>query len=139
MTHPTSKAMKAEKPVKVELIAYAPVAFFHCRHCELVWDQAGAARNIHEEQLASSLPEDLKQEYQELSDWVREMVAAFGERISFRVIDAASLEGWWKSLRYRVRKYPTVIVDGEEKIIGSGHLEQATAAIRQRIEVAPLA
>ena len=131
--------MKMEKPVKVEVIAYAPVAFFHCKHCELVWDQAGAAKNIHAEQLASSLPEDLKQEYQQLSDWVREMVAAFGERITFRVIDAASLEGWWKSLRYRVRKYPAVIVDGEEKIIGSGHLEQATAAIRQRTEVARLA
>jgi len=131
--------MKAEKPVKVELIAYAPVAFFHCKHCELVWDQAGAAKNIHAEQLASSLPEDLKQEYQRLSDWVREMVEAFGERITFRVIDAASLEGWWKSLRYRVRKYPAVIVDGEEKIIGSGRLEQATAAIRQRAEVVRLA
>ena len=131
--------MKAGKPVKVELIAYAPVAFFHCKHCELVWDQAGAAKNIHAEQLASSLPEDLKQEYQQLSDWVREMVEAFGERITFRVIDAASLEGWWKSLRYRVRKYPAVIVDGEEKIIGSGRLEQATAAIRQRTKVARLA
>ena len=131
--------MKAEKPVKVEVIAYAPVAFFHCRHCELVWDQAGAAKNIHEEQLASSLPEDLKQEYQQLSDWVREMVAAFGERITFRVIDAASLEGWWKSLRYRVHTYPAVIVADREKIIGSGHLEQATAVIRQRAEVARLA
>jgi len=139
MTHPTSKAMKTEKPVRVEVIAYAPVAFFHCKHCELVWDQAGAAKNIHEEQLASSLPEDLKQEYQQLSDWVREMVADFGDRITFRIADAASIEGWWKSLRYRVHKYPAVIVDGEEKLIGSACLEQATAAIRQRTEVARLA
>jgi hypothetical protein len=131
--------MKAEKPVKVEVIAYAPVAFFHCRHCELVWNEAGAAKNIHEEQLATSLPDDLKQEYQQLSDWVREMVATFGERITFRVIDAASLEGWWKSLRYRVHKYPAIIVNGEEKVTGCGRLEQATAAIRQRTEVARLA
>jgi len=131
--------MKPEKPIKVEVIAYAPVAFFHCRHCELVWEPTGAGKPIHQEQLASSLPEDLKQEYQQLSDWVREMVAAYGERIAFRIVDAASLEGWWKSLRYRVRKYPAVIVDGEEKIIGSGCLEQASAVIRQRTAVARLA
>ena len=131
--------MKTEKPVKVEVIAYAPVAFFHCKHCELVWDQAGAAKNIHEEQLASSLPEDLKQEYQQLSDWVREMVTAFGDRIIFRVVDAASIEGWWKSLRYRVHQYPAVIVDGEEKLVGAGCLQQAAAAIRERTGVARLA
>jgi len=131
--------MQPEKPIKVEVIAYAPVAFFHCRHCELVWEPTGAGKPIHQEQLASSLPEDMKQEYQQLSDWVREMVAAYGERIAFRIVDAASLEGWWKSLRYRVRKYPAVIVDGEEKIIGSGCLEQASAVIRQRTAVARLA
>ena len=33
----------------------------------------GADNRIHEEQLESSLPEDLAREYQTVSDWVREM------------------------------------------------------------------
>ncbi len=119
----------------VEVIAYAPVAFFHCRHCELAWEPTGVGKHFRQEQLASSLPEDLKAEYQELSDWVREMAAAYGDKIVFRVIDAASIEGWWKSLRYRLRKYPAVIVDSQEKIVGRG-FQQATAVIRQRMGVA---
>jgi hypothetical protein len=128
--------MKAEKPIEVEVIAYAPVAFFHCWHCEVAWQPTGASKHFRQEQLASSLPEDLKEEYRELSDWVRQMMADYGERITFRVIDAISIEGWLKSIRYRLHKYPAVIVDGKEKIVGRGCFEQATAAIRRRTEVA---
>lgn len=120
----------------VEVLAYAPAAFFHCRHCEVVWQQTGVGKPLRQEQLASSLPEDLKQEYQELSDWVRQMVASYEERIAFKVIDVASIEGWLKSVRYRLHKYPAVIVDGKEKIVGRGCFEQATAVIRQRMAVA---
>jgi len=128
--------MQPGKPIKVEVIAYAPVAFFHCRHCEMVWDQAGAGQSIHQEQLASSLPEDLQLEYQELSDWVREIAGAYGEKISLEVIDAASLAGWWKSLRHRLHKYPAIIVDGQEKMSGRGCFEKARAVIRQKAEIA---
>jgi len=128
--------MKAEKPIRVEVLAYAPSAFFHCRHCEVVWQQTGVGNPLRQEQLDASLPEDLKLEYLELSDWVRQMVAAYGENITFSVIDAASIEGWLKSMRYRLHRYPAVIVDGKEKVIGRGCFDQATAVIRQRMEVA---
>ena len=126
--------MKPEKPIRVEVLAYAPAAFFHCRHCEVVWQEAGVGKPLRQEQLDASLPDDLKQEYQELSDWVRQMGAAYGERVTFSVIDAASIEGWLKSVRYRLHKYPAVIVDGKEKVIGRGCFEQAAAVIRQRME-----
>jgi len=129
--------MKPEKPIRVEVLAYAPVAFFHCRHCEVVWQPTGVGEHFRQEQLASSLPEDLKEEYRELSDWVRQMKSDYGERIAFSVIDAASIEGWLKSVRYRLHKYPAVVVDGKEKIIGCGCFEQATSVIRQRLEAAP--
>jgi len=128
--------MRLEKPITVEVLAYAPVAFFHCRHCEVVWQPTGVGEHLRQEQLASSLPEDLKEEYRALSDWVREMLAAYGERIAFRVIDAASIEGWLKSVRYRLHKYPAVIVEGKEKLIGCGCFEQAAAVIRRRMEAA---
>jgi hypothetical protein len=34
-------------------------------------------------------------------------------------VDAASIEGVWRSLRYGVRRYPTVVVDGEDKFVGT--------------------
>jgi hypothetical protein len=128
--------MKPEKPIQVEVLAYAPVAFFHCRHCEVVWQPTGVGEHLRQEQLDSSLPEDLKKEYRELSDWVRQMKADYGERIAFSVIDAASIEGWLKSVRYRLHKYPAVIVDGKQKITGCDCFGQATTVIRQKMEVA---
>lgn len=124
--------MERQKPITIEVLAYAPVAFFHCQHCEVVWQQAGASREIRREQIASSLPDDLAQEYQALSNWVREMITAYGERIAFKVIDAASIEGCLKSLRYGIHKYPAVVVDHKEKFIGHD-FNAVSALIQQRM------
>ena len=119
-------------PVTIEVIAYAPVAFFHCMHCELIWQESGARTRDRREQLDTSLPEDLQGQYQQLSDWVRGMVDAHGPRLRFRIVDAASVEGCIKSLRYGVRRYPAVIVDGKEKSVGAS-FEHATALVERRL------
>src|SRR5713226_4325865 len=98
--------MALPKPVMVEVLVYAPTMFFHCQHCEFVWQKTGAAPDYRKEQLESAIPEDLMQQYQELSDWVLSTAQAYGGRVIFKVIDAASIEGLYKSLRYRTRKYP---------------------------------
>ena len=124
--------MNAPKPITVEVLAYAPTAFFHCRHCEVVWQETGTGRALRQEQLEASLPADLMQQYQQISDWVLQLAETYGSQLQFKVIDAASLEGWYKSLRYWVRRYPAVIVDGRTKFLGPD-LEQASALIRQRV------
>ena len=108
-----------QKPVLVEILAYAPTQFFHCQHCELVWEQAGAGARLHQEQLESSLPQDIRQEYANLSNWVRETVETYGGRVVFQVIDVASLEGLLKSVRYGARRYPAFVVDGQDKYVGT--------------------
>lgn len=129
--------MEPRNAISIEVLAYAPAAFFHCRHCEFIWQQTGATKDVHREHLASSLPDDLSQEYQVLSDWVREMIAAYGDRIALRVVDVASVEGWFKSLRYGVHRYPAVIIDRKEKIIGHD-FSRASTLIRERMaQLAP--
>jgi hypothetical protein len=123
------------KPVTIEVLVYAPVAFFHCMHCELIWRESGARTRDRHEQLETSLPADLQVQYQRLSDWVREMVEAHGPRLRFRIVDAVSVEGWFKSLRYRVRRYPAVIMDGKVKSMGTS-FEHATALLEQRLAAA---
>lgn len=110
--------MAEPKPLLVEVIAYAPTAFFHCQHCEFVWQQTGAAPDFHREQLESSMPPELQQEYQELSDWVRRTVEDFAGRVVFKVVDAASVEGLLKSVRYGVRQYPALVMAGQGRTIG---------------------
>lgn len=127
--------MSQQKPIAIEVIAYAPTAFYHCLHCEFVFETVGATQKAHEEQLASAIPEDLKAEYANISDWVRATVEEYGGRIIIKVIDAASVEGLLKAVRYNARKFPAVIIDGRDKYIGPD-LHQAKALIDKRLALA---
>lgn len=102
----------------VEVITYAPTQFYHCRHCELVWDQVGVGQKIHEEQLATAMPPEMAGEYAALSDWIRGLFDRYGSSVAVKVIDAASIEGFWKSLRHGTRKFPAFIV-GHDKYVGT--------------------
>jgi hypothetical protein len=126
------------EPLMVEIIAYAPTAFYHCTHCEVAWREMGATNRIHEEQMESSLPDDLMQEYQIVSDWVREMFRVHCDRIILKVIDAASMEGFYKSLKYNAHRYPAVIVNGKARFIGSQMLSSAGEEIARQLASQPM-
>ncbi len=127
--------MLMSEPLLVEIIAYAPTAFYHCTHCEVAWREMGATNRIHEEQVESSLPEDLLLEYQVVSDWVNELFRVHCDRIILKVIDAASFEGVYKSLKYNARRYPAVIV-GKSRFLGSQMLPEASEEIANQLQSA---
>jgi hypothetical protein len=105
-------------PLQVEVLTYAPTEFFHCLHCEVVFQTVGVGQSVHREQRAAAFPPDLQAEYDALASWVQGLVARHGGRVAVRVVDVASLEGVYKALRYRVRKFPTVVVDGRAHAAG---------------------
>ena len=122
------------KPLMVELVAYAPTQFYHCQHCEVVWTAARMpnVQKWHDDSLQTSMPPEMMKEYNIFSDWVINAAEHYGGRVVFKVVDAASLEGVWKSLRYGVRKYPAVIVEGQGRIIGKD-FKQAEQLIDQTL------
>lgn len=122
-----------EHPLLVEIIAYAPTAYYHCTHCEVAWREMGKSNRVHEEQLESSLPEDLQREYLAVSDWVKEMFRVHCDRLIVKIIDAASVEGFYKSLKYGARRYPAVIINGTFRFIGSQMLEPAGREIARQL------
>jgi len=126
-----------DNPLLVEIIAYAPTASYHCAHCEVAWREMGATNRIHEEQLESSLPEDLIKEYETVSDWVRELFRLHCDAIVLKVIDAASVEGFYKSLRYNARRYPAVIVNRKARFLGSEMLPAASEEIAHQLASEP--
>jgi hypothetical protein len=63
-------------------------------------------------------PSDLIEDHIRLSSIVVELVNRYRNRIIIHVIDPQSALGFYKSLRYWVREYPTFLVAGEEKISG---------------------
>ena len=125
------------KPLLVEIIAYAPTAFYHCTHCEVAWREIGKSNRVHEEQLESSLPEDLARVYQVISDWVKDMFRVHCDAIILKVIDAASVEGFYKSLKYNARRYPAIIVNGgTSRFIGIQMLSSASEEIAHQLRSA---
>jgi hypothetical protein len=123
-------------PLVVEIIAYAPTAFYHCMHCEVAWREMGVDNRIHQEQTQNSLPQDLAQDYQRVSDWVRELFRRHCDQVMVKVIDAASVEGFFKTLRFGVHHYPAVIIEGKSRFSGDA-LEEASQAIARRLEEKP--
>jgi hypothetical protein len=126
------------KPLLVEIIAYAPTAYYHCTHCEVAWREMGANNRIHEEQMQSSLPNDLIQEYETVSNWVREMFRIHCDAILLKVIDVTSVEGFYKSLRYNARRYPAVIVNRKARFLGSEMLSSASEEIAHQLAGEPV-
>lgn len=126
------------KPLMVEVIAYAPTQYYHCQHCEVVWNGAKApgVETFHQESFQSSIPPELMHEYQAVSDWVRSAVEQYEGRVVFKVIDAASFEGLLKSVRYGVRHYPAVVIDGKDKHTGSD-FQEAEKLISRRLQAQP--
>ncbi|HYU20794.1 MAG TPA: DUF1525 domain-containing protein [Chloroflexota bacterium] len=120
------------RPLTVEIIAYAPTEFFHCLHCEVVFQQVGIGQKIHAEQRAANFPDDLKKEFADLSAWVEQTAERHPDQIQFKIVDAASIEGVYKSLRYGVRKFPAVIVAGRDKVSG-GDLEGASTLVDRHL------
>lgn len=121
------------RPLLVEIIAYAPTAFYHCTHCEVAWREMGVTNNFHREQVETSLPPDLAQDYQDVSDWVRWLFRTYCDQVVVKVIDAMSLEGFFKSIRYQSRRYPAVIINQTKRFSG-GKLEAAGNEIKKILD-----
>jgi hypothetical protein len=107
------------KPVRVEVITYAPTIFYHCQHCELTFREMGIGDRIRREEAAQALPDDLRREFGEVSSWLSDLAHRFGSRVRVRLVDAASIEGFFKSLRHRARRYPAVVVEGPQRYVGT--------------------
>ena len=88
--------------------------------------------------MQSSLPEDLIQEYQALSDWVQELFRVHCDAVLLKVIDAASVEGFYKSLKYNARRYPAVIVNRKTRFLGSQMLSAASEEIAHQLASQPV-
>jgi hypothetical protein len=123
----------------VEIIAYAPTAFYHCTHCEVAWREVGVSNHVHDEQVNASLPADLALEYQAVSDWVHEVFRRHCDAVVVKLIDAASLEGVAKSVRYHVRRFPAFIIGREARFSGEiNHtLLDAAAEVDRRLNAEP--
>jgi len=117
------------KPICLEVIAPTFQGLGICTACELV--AAGATVGEHPaERALDEYPPEWQDEVHRLADWVYDLAERYGEGLLIKVIDPQSPRGLVKSLRYRVRRYPTWIVDGKTRVVGWDR--QALEAALQR-------
>jgi len=123
-------------PLKIEILTYAPTEYYHCNHCETVWNQTNIGKNYHQDQISNGLPEDMFMEYTNLSGWILKLSGTYSDHIVIKVINVASMEGMLKSLWHRVRRYPAIIVGGMDVFIGTD-LSTANSFIADRLADIP--
>lgn len=122
----------------VEILAYSPTEFYHCTHCEVIWHNVGVGPKVHAEQRMSALPDDLAQEYSRIAQWVHSLFQRYDARIVVKLVDAASLEGFVKSLWYNIHRYPAFVVGGKDKYIGTDY-SKVDALVAERLASRPVA
>ncbi len=98
-------------PVKVVFVGIMPTLFAHCEHCMQVMHATGM--EPYSEQL-EEYPADVKKQYFELSGIAQKLRGEFGGAVQFEPIDAASPQGIWMTVRYRILKTPCVIIQGKK-------------------------
>ncbi len=118
--------------MQVEILTYAPTEFYHCQHCEFVWNSVGVGGPIRDDQRHDRLPPELEAELTDIASWVAEAQARYGERLSVKLVDVASIEGVFKAVRHRLRRFPAFIVDGDERISGFNR-DQLDTALERRL------
>jgi hypothetical protein len=105
------------KPIRLEVIVPTFEGLGMCSACELVLAEAGVGEHPAERAL-DEYPQEWRDDFQRLTDWVYGLADQFGSQIQIKVIDPQSPEGLLKSIRYWVRRYPTWIVNGKKRVIG---------------------
>jgi len=105
------------KPIRLEILSLVPITFKQCSHCENFYDQSGIGQQVHE-QILTEYPPEMLEDYQRLTALVTELFKRFEDSITIQIIDPQSLRGIFKTLRFRIRKYPSFIIDGQDLVVG---------------------
>jgi hypothetical protein len=104
------------QPVLLEVLTQIPSDFFHCLHCEQLFDVAGIGAEVHRV-LQANYPPKILEDAGRLAVLLQEPSARNANQ-NIQLIDPQSLEGFLKSIRYWIRRYPSFIINHRVKYIG---------------------
>ncbi len=115
----------------LDIVAPTLTYFYHCAHCETALSAVGVGQLVHDQEI-NEYPEDLKEQYLQLCDWVRALAARHAGRLRVRIVDAQSPLGLWMALRHGARTFPLFVLDGR-RIAAGGDLAGVTALLQERL------
>jgi hypothetical protein len=117
------------KPVQIDVFYPIPEGWGMCTTCEMMMAQANLGQAPHERGL-DLYPREWNYVFQRLSTIIFTLADHFQEQVQIRIWDPRSLQGMLRSIRHGVRRYPTFIINGRNKIMGwdKDQLEQQLQA-----------
>jgi hypothetical protein len=89
---------------------------------------------VHNQEI-NEYPEDWKREYVRVSRWVKYTARTLGGGLVIRIVDPQSLVGMWNLIRHRIRDYPTLIINGQERYAGWEASDDAYARLQELLSV----
>jgi hypothetical protein len=104
-------------PIQVDVIAPLPEGWGLCVTCEAFLAQASLDKPPQDRSL-EAFPPEWMEDFSKLSEVVLELSQKYGSAILIRLFDPQSVQGMVKCVRHRVRKYPTFIVQGHNRVVG---------------------
>ena len=103
--------------ISVEVIAPVLTDLRHYAHCEVIFGQTEVGQQVHREEL-DEYPQDLKEDFARLSAWLIELAHGYGDALRIKLIAPQSFEGFLKSVRYWVQRYPAFIIASHKEYVG---------------------
>ncbi|OGN90224.1 MAG: hypothetical protein A2Y88_06395 [Chloroflexi bacterium RBG_13_48_10] len=105
------------KPVQIDVYYPVPDGWGICNSCEVMMAQANLGQAPHERGL-DEYPPEWQEEFKRLASTIFNLADHYQDKVQIRIWDPRSLQGLWRSIRHGVRRYPTFVVNGHNKITG---------------------
>jgi len=120
------------RPIRLEVIGLLPQIFNMCVSCQ-VTDFFQVAGVPYQEDELAGYPPDVLATQTRVAEVVSSVVQRFGDAVWPVTVDPYSPRGLWLSLRYHLRTYPAIIIDGRE-VLHDLSPDLACAAVARRLE-----
>lgn len=115
---------------KVEFIGLVPTLYAHCQHCMEIMEMCEL--QPYYEQL-KEYPKEVVETYYNVTKMILDLKKEFGDKIFVDVIDTTSLQGIWKSIRYRIFKTPAIAINGRRSFDGIPRYEELRSKVGETL------
>jgi hypothetical protein len=105
------------KPVQIDVFFPVPEGWGMCTTCEMMMAQADMVQPPYERGL-EEYPPDWQEDFKRLASTIYLLADRYPDNVKIRIWDPRSFQGLLKSIKHGVRRYPTFIVNGHNKITG---------------------
>ena len=105
------------RPILLEIVTRVTTSCNLCLRCAIVFGEVGLQKAFNQKAM-DDFPHDLREEFIDLSNWIRELTRLYRHRLRVRLINAQSPLGVYKCLRHWIQKYPAFIIERREKFVG---------------------